>query len=152
MDGTASANRKLINDLVWLEKKIATVRGEKSLAIEPQDSLSFDSNDKYDGIHAETSSDASSTEEKNPSNIVCRDIFAPPGKLHIVIHSTKDGPEVHTVKDESSMEGEIFPGDLIIAVDDVDTRTCTAEEVMEIMASKGDQERKISVLRFTEEV
>mmetsp|Transcript_22703 Transcript_22703/g.53635 ORF Transcript_22703/g.53635 Transcript_22703/m.53635 type:complete len:321 (-) Transcript_22703:61-1023(-) len=153
LDSTASANRKLINDLVWLEKKIATVRGESpadltALAISTQDSLSFDSNDKYDGSQVETSTDESSTEERNPSNILVKDVIAPPGRLHTVIHSTKDGPEVHTVKEESRMKGEIFPGDLIIAVDGVDTRTFTAEEVMEIMASKGDQKRKISVLRF----
>ena len=68
-----------------------------------------------------------------------------------MIHSTKDGPAVHTVKDGSSLEGEIYPGDLIISVDNLDTRTCTAEEVMNMMASKGDQERKITVLRFLEE-
>ena len=36
------------------------------------------------------------------------------GKLHIVI-STKDGPTVHSVKESSSLEGEIYPGDLTIS-------------------------------------
>jgi len=158
MDSTRSisASRQLINDLVWLEKKIATVRGENSThgasshGRKRDDSLSFDSNDKYDGIEVDTSI-GDSQFDRNPSNIVCRDCFAPPGKLHIVIHSTKDGPEVHMVRDQSTLEGEIFPGDLIIAVDNVDTRTCTAEEVLGMMSSKGDQERKITVLRFKDE-
>jgi len=37
------------------------------------------------------------------------------GKLHIVIHSTKDGPTVHSVKESSSLEGKIYPGDLYIS-------------------------------------
>jgi C-terminal processing protease CtpA/Prc len=68
-----------------------------------------------------------------------------------VIHSTKDGPAVHTVKEGSSLEGHIFPGDLIISVDNVDTRSYTAEQVMKMMASKSDRERKITVLHFEEE-
>lgn len=58
----------------------------------------------------------SNKEESIMSSIVCRDCYAPPGKLNIVIHSTKDGPTVHSVKPGSSLEGHIFPGDLIIAV------------------------------------
>jgi C-terminal processing protease CtpA/Prc len=83
--------------------------------------------------------------------IVCRDCFAPPGKLKIVIHSTKDGPAVHTVKKGSSLEGHIFPGDLIISVDNVDTRSYTAEQVMKIMTTKTRFERKITVLHFEDE-
>jgi hypothetical protein len=148
---SVSASRQLINDLVWLEKKIATVRGETKLTRStPEDSVMYDPNRNQD--EAESSNDYSCSSDKDASNIVCRDCFAPPGKLQIVIHSTKDGPAVHTVKDGSSLEGEILPGDLIISVDNIDTRTCTAEEVMKMMASKGDQERKITVLRFLEDV
>lgn len=151
---SVSASRQLINDLVWLEKKIATVRGETTPrgapALGVPDSLSFDSKDNLDGIG--TNASHSRRDDRDASNIVCRDCIAPPGKLHIVIHSTKDGPAVHTVKDGSNLQGEMFSGDLIISVDDVDTRTCKAEEVMKMMASKGDRERKITVLRFLEEV
>jgi hypothetical protein len=168
---SASASRKLINDLVWLEKKIATVREEESTneraavsGIDNADSLSFD--DNTDGVYEEETSNDDSIVNENPallssadvhaansaaSSIVCKDCFAPPGKLHIVIHSTKDGPAVHTVKEGSSLEGEIFPGDLIISVDNVDTRSFTAEQVMKMMATKGGKERKITVLHFHEE-
>jgi hypothetical protein len=142
---SVTASRQLISDLVWLEKKIATVRGETA-----DESLLSVSNDNQDEVETE-SFEYSSTSGADPSNIVVRDCFAPPGKLQIVIHSTKDGPAVHTVKDGSSLGGEIFPGDLIISVDNLDTRTCTAEEVMKMMASRGDHERKITVLRFLEE-
>jgi hypothetical protein len=160
----ASASRQLINDLVWLENKIAGVRQSSNLGppdIENSDSMSYVSNDN-DGFASAKSQDDSHDQEEDPtvstgqnnsvmSSIVCRDCYAPPGKLHIVIHSTKDGPAVHTVKEGSSLEGHIFPGDLIISVDNVDTRSFTAEQVMKMMASKGDKERKITVLHFEEE-
>jgi hypothetical protein len=162
----ASASRQLINDLVWLEKKIAGVKqtpGSSALGsgpgIEATDSLSYVSNDndEFESVASRDSQDEEaptvSTGQNNSvmSSIVCRDCYAPPGKLHIVIHSTKDGPAVHSVKEGSSLEGHIFPGDLIISVDNVDTRSYTAEEVMEMMASKSDRERKITVLHFEEE-
>jgi hypothetical protein len=157
----ASASRQLIHDLVWLEKKIAGVRqGPDSALGETTDSLSYVSNDnnEFRSIASHDDSDDEetptvSTGQNNSvmSSIVCRDCYAPPGKLHIVIHSTKDGPAVHTVKEGSSLEGHIFPGDLIISVDNIDTRSYTAEQVMKMMASKGNQERKITVLHFEEE-
>jgi hypothetical protein len=166
----ASASRQLINDLVWLEKKIADVRHSSSYgllqnedqppAIDTVDSLSYVSNDNDVFLSATSNEDSQDDEDPTVStgrhdsvmsSIVCRDCYAPPGKLHIVIHSTKDGPAVHTVKEGSSLEGHIFPGDLIISVDNVDTRSYTAEQVMKMMASKSDRERKITVLHFEEE-
>ena len=162
---SSDASRQLIDDLTWLESKIASVRGERAAAgpgIDAIDSLSYVSNDNTDGIYEEETSNADESEENlstqtggivhatnsstTASSIVCKDCFAPPGKLHIVIHSTKDGPAVHNVKEESSLEGKIFPGDLIISVDDIDTRSYTAEQVMRMMAMKGDKKRKITVL------
>jgi hypothetical protein len=152
----ASASRNLISDLVWLEKQIADVRqgsmGDPP-AINNVDSLSYVS-DPRRMSESSTKDGSDSRTEKNESvmsSIVCRDCFAPPGKLHIVIHSTKDGPAVHTVKPGSSLEGHIFPGDLIISVDNVDTRSYSAEQVMKMMASKSNRERKITVLHFDEE-
>lgn len=155
-----SASRQLINDLVWLEKKIADVRTSAAgaltssdslaptspMAIENADSLSYTSKDAQlsPSSHGETTIDSNGIMQ----NIVCRDCFAPPGKLQIIIHSTKDGPSVHSVKPGSSLEGHIFPGDLIIAVDNVDTRTFKAEDVMNVMSSKSGFERKITVLHF----
>jgi PDZ domain len=153
-----SASRQLINDLVWLEKKIADARKVSSRSqvpmspmslgdIENTDSLSYASKD---ALVSPSSRGDTTTIDSNGimQSIVCRDCFAPPGKLQIVIHSTKDGPAVHSVKPGSSLEGHIFPGDLIIAVDNVDTRTFKAEEVMKMMASKNGFERKITVLHY----
>ena len=153
-----SASQQLIQDLVWLEQKIASGKalsssGAQSIAptspgaIEAMDSLSYVSGDQV----ISPSSNEGSTREIGSSmmqTIICRDCFAPPGKLQIVIHSTKDGPAVHTVKTGSSLEGHMFPGDLIIAVDNVDTRTFSAEAVMKMMAEKHAYERKITVLHY----
>lgn len=183
----ASASRQLINDLVWLSKKIAGVKksavdsapglGDATVPalgapppIEPVDSLSYAS---QDGLISPTSTappnsaskERSSSQAPTPSNsasttascaqavnssILCRDCYAPPGKLNIVIHSTKDGPAVHEVKEGSCLEGSIFPGDLIISVDDVDTRAFTAAQLMKMMAEKSQMKRKITVLHFEE--
>ena len=134
-------------------------RGESFL----EDSLSFRSGDQsrsYYGSSLDTTSDLLSpgaekeSASKGMQTILCRDCFAPPGKLKIVIHSTKDGPAIHTVKPDSALTGHLFPGDLIISVDDVDTRSFTAEQVMKMMTERARSERKITVLHFdkTEEL
>lgn len=124
-----------------------------------EDSLSFRSGDQsqlHNGSSLDTTSDLMSPNiEKDPAlkglqTIVCRDCYAPPGKLKIVIHSTKDGPAIHTVKSGSALTGHIFPGDLIISVDDIDTRSYTAEQVMKMMTERARHERKITVLHFEE--
>lgn len=179
-----SPSKKLISDLVWLEKKIAgATKSVKSSAattppqlpnkverevapppppppsqIRASDSISFSSNDAND-VAQSPSNDSSSLELNSYGeggrhvpgglhSIVCKDCFAPPGKLKIVIHSTKDGPAVHTVKKGSSLEGHLYRGDLIISVDGVDTRSYTAEQVMKMMTARTKYERKITVLHF----
>jgi hypothetical protein len=159
-----SASKQLISELVWLENKISNSNAQSQQAesprksprksapgVEQTDSLSFQSNaDSYDST-IDLGSPTSQTRRGGMQAIVCRDCFAPPGKLKIVIHSTKDGPAVHTVKKGSSLEGHIFPGDLIISVDNVDTRSYTAEQVMKIMTTKTRFERKITVLHFEDD-
>ena len=78
------------------------------------------------------------------------DYFTPQGHLNINIKSTKDGPCVHSVYDNSSLVGQLHPGDLIIAVDNIDTRAMTADQVMKIMQTRNGLERKITVLHFDE--
>ena len=80
------------------------------------------------------------------ANIICRDVFAPPGRLQIVIHSTKDGPSIHSVKPGSILEGKLFAGDLIVSVNDTDTREFSAEDIMDMMAHSSSSERKLTVL------
>ena len=71
--------------------------------------------------------------------------LAPPGKLGVVIDTTKHGPVVYQVKDGSPLQGVVFPGDRIIAIDDTDTRQMSASGITKIMATKADCERRITV-------
>lgn len=75
------------------------------------------------------------------------DVFAPAGPIGIVVDTTKHGPSVHSLKPTSPMLGLINPGDLIVGLDDVDTRSMTAASLTRLMARKANQrERKITLL------
>lgn len=75
------------------------------------------------------------------------DVFAPAGPIGIVVDTTKDGPAVHSLKSTSPMLGLINPGDLIVGLDDMDTRAMTAASLTRLMAQKANQkERKITLL------
>ena len=75
------------------------------------------------------------------------DVYAPSGPIGIVVDTSKNGPAVHSLKSTSPMLGLINPGDLIIALDDEDTRKMTAASLTRLMAKKSRQkERKITLL------
>lgn len=75
------------------------------------------------------------------------DVFAPAGQIGIIVDTTKDGPAVHSLKSNSPMLGLINPGDLIVGLDDQDTRAFTAATLTRLMAKKAHQkERKITLL------
>lgn len=76
------------------------------------------------------------------------DCYAPPGPLGIVIDTTADGPVIHSLKPTSQLLGLINAGDLVIALDDIDTRGMTAATVTRLMAKRSQQpQRKITLLR-----
>ena len=75
------------------------------------------------------------------------DVFAPAGYIGIIVDTTKHGPAVHSLKPTSPMLGLINPGDLIVGLDDQDTRSMTAATLTKLMAKKANQkERKITLL------
>jgi len=151
-DGSShgSSSKQLINDLVWLEKKIADVRARVNRLDGDDSSGTPASTPEKQASSPDFVTSRSESGSPISGNIVCRDCMAPPGKLQIVIHSTKDGPTIHDVRPGSSLEGQIFVGDLLVAVDDTDTRTFTAEAVMEVMVAKSSRHRKLTVLHFEE--
>jgi hypothetical protein len=74
------------------------------------------------------------------------DVYAPSGPIGIVVDTSKEGPSVHSLKSHSPMMGLITPGDLIIALDDIDTRNMSAAALTRLMAKKSRQrERKITL-------
>lgn len=75
------------------------------------------------------------------------EVLAPPGPLGIVVDTTKDGPVIHSLKGTSSLLGLVRSGDLIVGLDDMDTRSMTAATLTRMMAKRSNQsERKITLL------
>jgi hypothetical protein len=79
-------------------------------------------------------------------NMVSRTVIAPPGKLGIVIDTTLEGPVVHKINPQSPLEGTLFPGDIIVAIDDVDTRAMSASAITALMVRTANLRRKLTVL------
>jgi len=77
---------------------------------------------------------------------VRREVMAPPGKLGIIIQSSKQGPVVHLVKPESVLKGLLFDGDLIIALDNDDTTAWNAHTITRVISQRSKLYRKITVL------
>jgi hypothetical protein len=149
-----------ITDLVWLEKKISDekdatkVRETIELTLNESDLQASDSfsyqcdsfSPRSNSSEEEDATTISSRHTSQPMSIVCRDCYLPPGNFAIDIISTKDGPMVNRVQEK--MEQHLSRGDLIIAVDNCDTRSMSAERVMAIMSSRSNLERKLTVLQF----
>ena len=75
--------------------------------------------------------------------------FCPPGPLGLIIDTTTRGPMIHSVKPTSILYGVMKPRDMIIGLDDKDTRVMTAPLITSLMASKSQQlQRKLTILRF----
>ena len=77
------------------------------------------------------------------------DVYAPAGKLGVVIDTPNDGaPIVHAVKDSSPIVDKIQVGDKLVAVDDQDVRTMTAIQVSKLISKKSvNASRKMTVIR-----
>ena len=83
----------------------------------------------------------------NDSQRIIIDIFAPKGKLGIIIDTCSEGPIVHSVKPMSPLDGHIQRGDLIVGIDDEDTSRMSAHDLTRLVARKSKKERKITVAR-----
>ncbi|KAL7529100.1 hypothetical protein ACHAXR_005779, partial [Thalassiosira sp. AJA248-18] len=78
------------------------------------------------------------------------EIYAPAGKLGLVIDtpSSESTPIVHAIKDTCPIRNEIYVEDKLIAVDDVDVRDMSAEEVSKLISKKSGQgKRKLTIIR-----
>mmetsp|Transcript_1193 Transcript_1193/g.1748 ORF Transcript_1193/g.1748 Transcript_1193/m.1748 type:complete len:600 (+) Transcript_1193:108-1907(+) len=76
-------------------------------------------------------------------------VFAPPGKLGVVIDTPDDGaPVVHAIKDSSPIADKLRVGDKLVAVDDEDVRSMTAIKVSKLISRKSaNAQRKLTVIR-----
>ena len=78
-------------------------------------------------------------------------IFAPPGKLGVIIDTPNDGPPVVSgIKDPSVIAGKVQIGDKLIAVDDEDVSHMTAIAVSKVIGRKStNPSRKFTIRRTT---
>mmetsp|Transcript_54973 Transcript_54973/g.64299 ORF Transcript_54973/g.64299 Transcript_54973/m.64299 type:complete len:1128 (+) Transcript_54973:241-3624(+) len=77
------------------------------------------------------------------------DIFAPSGKLGVVIDTPNhDAPVIHAIKDSSVVANLLRVGDSLIAVDDQDVRAMSAVKVSKLISKKsGQATRKLTIVR-----
>ena len=80
------------------------------------------------------------------------DIVAPSGKLGVVLVSPvppePPGPAfVYNIRADSPIAGRVELGDRILAVDGVDVRGMSAEDVSKLLGSKNTKSRRITLLR-----
>mmetsp|Transcript_37929 Transcript_37929/g.91499 ORF Transcript_37929/g.91499 Transcript_37929/m.91499 type:complete len:271 (-) Transcript_37929:94-906(-) len=155
-DASKSSLKQFISDLVWLKnnafdenaKEDSNTREENqgSAGIEVSDSYSYEC-DEFSPrtLSDEECSTVTSITNSQAMSIVCRDCYIPPGKLDIEICSTKDGPVITNIGDKS-LGGYLGVGDLIMALDDRDTRSLSAEELTNIISSRSSFQRKLTLL------
>jgi len=75
-------------------------------------------------------------------------VFAPAGKLGIVIDSPDSGaPIIYSVKVVSPIFDKVQTGDRLVGVDDEDVRTMTALKVSRLISRKSSNLRKLTVIR-----
>ena len=78
---------------------------------------------------------------------VTRVVIAPPGKLGIIIDTTIEGPVVHKINNGSPMTGKLLPGEIIIAIDEVDCRALSAAAITQLMIKTTGRDRKLTIAR-----
>ena len=77
------------------------------------------------------------------------EIYAPAGKLGVVLDTPGDGPPtVHELRPNSVLKNELKVGDRVIAIDDEDVRRLSANKVSKIISRKMENPtRKFSIVR-----
>ena len=162
-DESKSSLSRFISDLVWLEQKIANETTEKAeigvggaaggggednvAGMERSDSYSYECDSYSSGSLSADGMTAPSL--ATAMSITVRDVNVPPGKLDVDIASTKDGPVISCIRDERLYD-HFNVGDLIMAVDDIDTRSLSAEQMASTLSSRSGFQRKITLLHIGE--
>jgi len=81
-----------------------------------------------------------------PTKRVRREVFAPAGKLGLIVDTSNEGPIVHSIKGDSPLVGQVFAGDYIVAVDGEDTSDWSAHNVTNLVAQKSGRVRKLTLM------
>jgi PDZ domain len=72
-------------------------------------------------------------------------VNVPAGRLGITIDTAKGSPIIYSVDSDSPVAGMLKPGDVILAIDDIDTASMVATEIAELIAAKAAHERRFIV-------
>ncbi|KAL7552142.1 hypothetical protein ACHAWF_015348 [Thalassiosira exigua] len=113
----------------------------------------FDFLDRRDSVERRPSGDpyGVGSPRKSPSSPdEMLEIYAPGGKLGLVIDAPDHAftPVVHAIKDTCPIRDQICVGDHLVAVDDVDVREMSAQEVSRLIGKKSGQDRrKLTIIR-----
>jgi hypothetical protein len=78
--------------------------------------------------------------------VVQRTLKAPPGRLGLTLAVTSDGPKVRSIRAGSSVEGLLFVGDVVVAINDTDTRTLSISAIYNLLQQSNELQRSITVL------
>ena len=136
------APRTLEHDLRSLEKQLEALDNEL---------VSTSSADMAGGIN--TKAQASSERGASKTNIRQKKfvVTAPPGRLGVILSNRKHGKGiiVAEIRPSSVLHQMLSPGDTLIGVDDDDVTSMTVSEITELMASRADRERRLSVMTST---
>ena len=108
--------------------------------------------DYYGNDPRSSSSSPSSSKAIQPSSTkeVMVELYAPAGILGLVIDApaTSTSPIVHAIKDTCPIKTQVYVGDKLVAVDDVDVRGMSAVEVSRLISRKSGQDRrKLTIIR-----
>lgn len=86
----------------------------------------------------------SSFKEQNGTRV---ELWAPAGKLGVAIDVVEGRPIVWRIKPGSPLEGFLDKGDMIVAIDEIDTSRMSAADVTSLMVRRMRQRRKIAYIR-----
>ena len=92
-------------------------------------------------------SQSSEAKKSTPAHSRQEHIYAPPGKVGVAIDVINGQPTVHKIRDGSPLEGALQHGDIIMAIDDVETSSMSAADVTHLMVKRMNYRRKISYIR-----
>lgn len=75
------------------------------------------------------------------------EIRAPPGSLGMVVVTSREGPRVYHVKDESPLANIIEEGDIILGIDSHDTTRMTATSLRRFLRSRDARAERVITIR-----
>lgn len=94
------------------------------------------------------SSESSAASKLRKYCLSTKTIIAPRGKLNVTVDTTSEGPVVYKVNDaNNALAGKLLPGDIIISINGIDTRSMSSNDMRDLMIQSLDKVKIIKVLR-----